>query len=105
MCVRRPSGDYIDFRLKGARSGFAAIFPRKKGYKFYTILPNYNNYNSSEFENIKQMADKYGFRFDDKYEEFSITVKDDKSQNDALEFVTLIYKAWDEYINKKISSN
>ena len=102
MFVRRPSGDYIDFRLKGARSGFAAIFPRKKGYKFYAMLPDINLYNNSnEYDDIKQAVTKYGFRFDDKYEEFSITVKDDKSQNDALEFVTLIYKTWDEYINKK----
>lgn len=98
--VRRPSGDLIDFRLHGARSNFAMVLPRKKGYKFVALLPDIDYSNNSEYNDIKQASARCGFKFDEKYPlYFSMTVKDDKTQNDALEFVTIIYKIWDKYIN------
>ena len=97
--VQRQSGDIIDFRLKEARNFFAVVAPRKKGYCFIARLP-YSNLDGHD--DIKQASVRYGFKFDDKYDKvFSMTVKDEKSQNDAFEFVTLIYKVWDEYINNK----
>ena len=100
--VRRPSGDLINFRLHGARSNFAKIIPKKNGYRFVALLPDIDYNNSNEYDNIKQESARCGFKFDEKYPlYFRVTVKDEKTQNDALDFATLIYKVWDEYINKK----
>lgn len=92
MFLHRPSGDVIDFKLNGVRRSFAWIESRKKGYRFIAVLPV--DIKKSKYNNLKQEAANYGFNFDEKNEIFGLTVKDDKSENDAFEFITLIYKEW-----------
>lgn len=76
------------------------VLPRKNGYRFVALLPDIDYNNSNEYDNIKQESARCGFKFDEKYPlYFRVTVKDEKTQNDALDFATLIYKVWDEYMS------